>query len=402
MRLPELDKFKGKTVAIVMGTRPEVIKLASVVSALVKFPAINTVIINLGQHREMILQALETFEIKPDVDLALMEENQSLTSFTAKAIPILDSLYAETKPDIVVVQGDTTTAMVAALCAFYRKIPVCHVEAGLRTFDMFHPFPEEVNRRIISAATTLHCCPTNRARDNLLHEGISRESIFLTGNTVIDALNRVKKNEYMFKTAVLNTLDFEKKIIVVTVHRRENHGAPLKEICRALRDLTAMYPDIVIVYPVHLNPNVSQAVHQMLENCPGVYLIPPIPYEDQVNLMARCYLLLTDSGGLQEEAPSLGKPVLVLRKTTERPEAVERGHARLIGSHYPTIVEETSRLLNDPAAYEQMARCSDLFGDGRAGERIAEYIMHRCAPTQPMQRGPVDFNEPLGVAAADK
>lgn len=391
MRLPPLDKPDRKSVAVVMGTRPEVIKLASVVSALVKFPNIKTFVINLGQHREMILQALETFEIKPDVDLALMEENQSLTSFTAKAIPILDSLYAETEPNIVVVQGDTTTAMVATLCAFYRKIPVCHVEAGLRTFDMFYPFPEEVNRRIISAATTLHCCPTNRARDNLLREGISQENIFLTGNTVIDALHRVKKNEYTFKTAILNTLDYEKKIIVVTVHRRENHGAPLQEICHALRDLTAMYPDIVIVYPVHLNPNVSYAVHQMLENCPAVHLLPPLPYEDQVNLMARCYLLLTDSGGLQEEAPSLGKPVLVLRKTTERPEAVEGGHARLIGSRYRTIVAETSRLVNEPAAYEKMARCSDLFGDGRAGERIAENIMHRVRGDRAHTGGPVEF-----------
>jgi len=267
---------------------------------------------------------------------------------------------------------------------------------------MFHPFPEEVNRRIISAATTLHCCPTNRARDNLLREGIPLEQIFLTGNTVIDALHRVRKNEYVFKTPALNTLNYGKRIIVVTVHRRENHGPPLQEICKALRDLAELYPDVMIVYPVHLNPNVSQTVHRLLDGCPGVQLLPPIPYEDQVNLMARSYLLLTDSGGLQEEAPSLGKPVLVLRKTTERPEAVESGHACLVGAQHDTIVAETSRLLNDPAAYEQMAKHSDLFGDAHAGERIAECIIEHCSLTKPMQPDHADFREVSGVAATDK
>ena len=378
-----------------MGTRPEVIKLASVVSALQKHSAGKIVVINTGQHREMISQALETFGITPDVDLALMEENQSLAAFTAKAIPELDTLYGRIKPNIVVVQGDTTTAMVAALCAFYRQIPVCHVEAGLRTFNMFHPFPEEVNRRIISAATSLHCCPTNRARGNILREGIPEERVFLTGNTVIDALHRVRKDEYVFKTPILNTLNYEEKIIVVTVHRRENHGPPLREICFALRDLAEMYPDVRIVYPVHLNPNVSQIVHQLLNGCLRVHLLSPIPYEDQMNLITRCYLLLTDSGGLQEEAPSLGKPVLVLRKTTERPEAVEGGHARLIGVQHHTIVAETSRLLNDPDAYAQMARRSDLFGDAHAGERIAGYIMEHCTV-------PIELANVSRAAATDK
>lgn len=400
--LPLSDTANKKTVAVVMGTRPEVIKLATVVNALRQFSRCKIVVVNVGQHREMISQALETFGITPDVDLALMEENQSLAAFTAKAIRELDKLYGRIKPNIVVVQGDTTTAMAAALCAFYRRIPVCHVEAGLRTFNMFHPFPEEVNRRIISAATSLHCCPTNRARDNILREGIPKERVFITGNTVIDALHRFRKNEYVFKTRVLNTLNYEKKIIVVTVHRRENHGPPLREICFALRDLAEMYPDVRIVYPVHLNPNVNQIVHQLLDGSPGVHLLSPIPYDDQVNLMARCYLLLTDSGGLQEEAPSLGKPVLVLRKTTERPEAVEGGHARLIGAQHHTIVAETSRLLNDPAAYAQMARRSDLFGDAHASERIAGYIMEHCMVTRPSQPDPIELANVSRITATDK
>jgi UDP-N-acetylglucosamine 2-epimerase (non-hydrolysing) len=371
-----------KTIAVVMGTRPEVIKLASVVSALRKYSADKIIVVNSGQHREMISQALQTFGIIPDVDLALMAGNQSLSVLTAKAIPALDAFYTRIKPDFVVVQGDTTTAMAAALSAFYAKIPVCHVEAGLRTFNIFHPFPEEVNRRIISSVTTLHCCPTSRARENLLREGVPPEQIFLAGNTVIDALYWVRKDDYVFKTPLLNTLNYEKKIIVVTLHRRENHGAPLKEICLALRRLVELFPDVIIVYPVHLNPNVSRVVHELLADCPRVHLLAPIPYEDQVNLMAHCHLILTDSGGLQEEAPSLGKPVLVLRETTERPEAVESGQARLIGSRQSVIVAETSQLLSDPAAYELMAKPGDLFGDAHAGERIAKRIIDHCSHNQ--------------------
>lgn len=364
-----------KSVAVVMGTRPEVIKLASVISALQEYSTCEVIVVNTGQHREMLTQALETFGIRPQIDFALMEENQGLADFSAKSIPMVDKLYAQIKPSTVIVQGDTTTAMVAALCAFYRKIPVAHVEAGLRTFNIYHPFPEEVNRRIISTVATLHFCPTDRARENVLREGVPEEQIFTTGNTVVDALQWVKKKDYQFKTPLLNHLNYTKRIITVTVHRRENHGAPLREICLALRDLVSLFPDIEMVYPVHLNPNVNRVVRAVLEKSPRIHLLPPIPYEDQVNLMARSYLLLTDSGGLQEEAPSLGKPVLVLRKTTERPEVVESGHARLIGTARHKIVAEASRLLNDSTAYQKMARRSNLFGDGHAGERIAQSIM---------------------------
>lgn len=368
------------TIAIVMGTRPEVIKLASVLRALRQTPTAHVIVVNTGQHREMMEQALMTFGITPDVNLELMEAGQNLAEFLTKAIHSLSAVFARVNPGIVVVQGDTTTAMAAALCAFYANVPVCHVEAGLRTFDMHHPFPEEVNRRIITAATRLHCCPTKRARDNLLREGIAPRRIIVTGNTVIDALHLVRDERYVFQTDILNHLDYGQKLIVVTIHRRENHGARLAQICQALRDLAEMDSDLSIVFPVHLNPNVHDVVHQELAGFQNIHLVPPLPYGDQVNLMARSWLVLTDSGGLQEEAPSLGKPVLVLRDKTERPEAIEAGHARLVGAQREKIVRETRRLLTNTAAYRRMAKPSALFGDGRAGEKIVRRILALVEP----------------------
>jgi UDP-N-acetylglucosamine 2-epimerase (non-hydrolysing) len=319
----------------------------------------------------MLDQVLGLFGIRPDQDLDLMREGQTLTEITTRALALLDPYLAEIKPDLLLVQGDTTTTMAASLAAFHRRIPVGHVEAGLRTGDNDYPYPEEVNRRITSVIAARHFAPTPRARDNLVREGVPEDAILVTGNTVIDALLRV----VAMKPSRLPTLPRRgSRLVLVTAHRRENFGAPLEEILAALRDLAARYADVDLVYPVHPNPNVDGPVRKGLSGVPGIHLLPPLEYKAFSDLMAASTIILTDSGGIQEEAPSLGKPVLVLRDETERPEAIEAGVVRLVGPHRRAIVEEASRLLDDPDAYAAMANAVNPYGDGRAAGRILDAL----------------------------
>ena len=357
----------------IFGTRPEAIKMAPVVKELEKHPdKIESVVCVTGQHREMLDQVLSLFEIKPQIDLNLMEPNQTLASLTAKAITSLTDVIANVKPDVVLVQGDTTTAMIAGLASFYQKVPVGHIEAGLRTYDRYSPFPEEINRRLISVLATHNFAPTQTAVNALMDEGYPEESIFLTGNTVIDALLMTVKRDYELDLGFSPLSD---KLILVTAHRRENFGQPLENICTALKEITRCNPEVEIVYPVHLNPNVRSTVYQMLSNQERIHLIEPLEYENFVHLMNRSYLVLTDSGGIQEEAPALGKPVLVLRSETERPEAIEAGVVKLVGTDTKVIISETELLLHDEEEYAAMSKGISPYGDGHAAERIVKIIV---------------------------
>jgi len=327
-----------------------------------------------AQHREMLDPFLQLFEIKPDWDLNIMQPNQSLFDVTAKALMKLKEVLEEEKPDLVLVQGDTTTTFTAALAAYYLKIKVGHVEAGLRTLDKYNPFPEELNRRLVGHIADLHFAPTKRAKDNLLSEGIPESSIFVTGNTVVDALFMIlaqTKSEDYLPRALFHP---DCKLILVTAHRRESFGEGIANICLALREIVERASDVEIVYPVHLNPNVRKPVYRMLGGVERIRLIEPLDYISFVHLMKASYLILTDSGGIQEEAPSLGKPVLILRNTTERPEAVEAGAAKLVGTNPQRIVEETLRLLQDPLEYSKMANVPNPFGDGKASLRIVDIL----------------------------
>jgi UDP-N-acetylglucosamine 2-epimerase (non-hydrolysing) len=361
----------------VIGTRPEAIKMAPVIKELKKYPDdITSLVCATAQHREMLDQMLDVFDISPDYDLHVMQPDQSLSQLTARILTTLDEVIVKERPDWVLVQGDTTTVMVASLVAFYRRVKVGHVEAGLRTGDKFQPFPEEISRRIVDVLADLHFAPTERNRENLLREGVLPQTIMVTGNTIIDALmmtaHRVGERPL---DACIGNID-AKRLILVTAHRRENFGRPLANICRALREIAHHYQDDVhIVYPVHFNPNVLHPVHEMLGGVPNVSLIEPVDYETFVGLMSRAYLILTDSGGLQEEAPSLDKPVLVLRRVTERPEVTALGGARLVGTECEVIVRETVRLLEDPVAYTEMASVANPYGDGRASQRIVQAIL---------------------------
>jgi len=372
----------------VFGTRPEAIKMAPVVKELLKYPdRIDSRVCVTAQHRQMLDQVLGLFKIIPHIDLDLMEENQSLASLTGKAMGALTEVLERDRPDLVLVQGDTTTAMISALAAFYQKVPVGHVEAGLRTHDRYSPFPEEMNRRLISALASFHFAPTESARQALRREGASEESTFLTGNTVIDALLWVTGQEPSLETQSLlsrlglngSSVRFRGKTILVTAHRRENFGQPLENICFALRDLVSRNPDIQIVYPVHMNPNVRTPVQRILGGQERIHLIEPLPYEAFAHLMKRSYLILTDSGGIQEEAPTLGKPVLVLRQETERPEAVRAGTAKVVATEARDIVTATESLVSNRGEYEQMARTVSPFGDGHAAERIVNIILGKLA-----------------------
>lgn len=338
-------------------------------------PQVESVVCVTAQHREMLDQVLGLFDIVPDYDLDLMRPNQSLAALTGLALERLDKVIGEVKPDWVLTQGDTTTAMVASLAAFYHRVKVGHVEAGLRTWDKYQPFPEEVNRRIADTVADLHFAPTDQSRDNLLREGIPSASIIVTGNTVIDALLDVAARPYDWNSGPLAAVPRGKRIVLVTAHRRENFGAPLRAICAALRDVASFSPDLQIVYPVHLNPNVREVVHLELGSLPNVSLLPPLDYLPLVHLMKAAELILTDSGGIQEEAPGLGKPVLVLREVTERPEGLAAGTVRLVGTGRQQIRDETWRLLNDPAAYRSMANAVNPYGDGEASRRIIESIV---------------------------
>jgi UDP-N-acetylglucosamine 2-epimerase len=374
-----LDR-KGDThiVLCVFGTRPEAIKMAPVVHALKEAgPGLRPVVCVTDQHREMLDQVLDFFGISPDHRLGVMQEGQSPSQVAARILERLPAVLDAVQPDAVLVQGDTTTTVAAAMASFYAGIPVGHVEAGLRTYRKDAPFPEEVNRQMTTALAEWHFAATDWARDNLLLEGIPAEKIAVTGNPVIDALQWAARNLDRRNRNVLAELDGSRRIVLITAHRRESFGAPLVELCQALRDLVERNPDIELVYPVHLNPEVQVQVRSMLGECPRVHLLPPVDYCDLVDLLHRCHLVLTDSGGIQEEAPSLGKPVLVLRETTERPEGVEGGTARLVGTSREQIVAETERLLHDPASYARMARAHNPYGDGHAGERIAAYLWQR-------------------------
>jgi UDP-N-acetylglucosamine 2-epimerase (non-hydrolysing) len=375
-------------ISVLFGTRPEAIKLAPVVRALRGEAALDCRVCVTAQHREMVDQVLDAFDLVPDTDLDLMRPGQSLAQLTARSIEAIDEYLAREEPGLVLVQGDTTTVLCAALAAFYRKIPVGHVEAGLRTGDLSAPWPEEANRVLTTRLAALHFAPTERSRRNLLAEGVPAERIHLTGNTVVDALLWVLEKVRTHPPAIAALppaltapgVGAERPMVLITGHRRESFGAGFEAICRAIAMLARQFPDTAFVYPVHLNPEVREPVHRVLGACAGknVYLIDPLNYLEFVALMARATLILTDSGGVQEEAPSLGKPVLVMRATTERPEAVEAGTARLVGTDEQAIVAAVSRLLTDRAAYEAMARAHNPYGDGRAAVRIAAVCREFC------------------------
>ncbi len=372
----------------IIGTRPEAIKLAPVMLELQKAgDRFDSLLVSTAQHREMLDAVLRAFQLRPDRDLDLMQPNQTLADFTSRSLAALTRVFAEESPDAILIQGDTTTVMTAALAAFYQGIRVGHVEAGLRTFDRRHPFPEEVNRRIVSATADLHFAPTERARANLLREGLAADSVFVTGNTIVDAL-RLMPVEGPFEAERLRSLNLEgRRLVLVTAHRRENHGTPLRAICQALRELVEAFGDLEIVYPVHLNPNVQAVARGELGNCPRIHLVEPVGYPDLLRLMARSYLILTDSGGIQEEAPSFHKPVLILREATERPEVVEVGAGRIVGTNAERIVNEATRLLRDPKAYAEMSKALNPFGDGHAAERIVAILKEQVAEPGDTQPG---------------
>jgi len=370
-----------KKVIVVFGTRPEAIKMASLIPAL-RQAGIEVHVVSTGQHREMLQPILAWFEIFVETDLNLMKPGQSLAELSARALVALDAVFAQERPDLVLVQGDTTTAMAAALAAFYQRIAVGHVEAGLRTYNRYSPWPEEVNRNLISKLATYHFAPTPVNRANLLREQIAPESIFVTGNTVIDALlySSQKIDAEPVVPAGLEALftgsQKNKRVVLITGHRRENLGDGFTSICQAILRLATQFSDDCFVYPVHMNPGVRQVVMPMLGKQANVRLIEPLGYAEFVSLMKRSYLILSDSGGVQEEAPTLGKPVLVMRDTTERPEGVDAGVVRLVGTAEETIVEEVERLLHDPGAYRQMVAKQNPYGDGRAAEKIITGLLN--------------------------
>lgn len=367
-----------KKVMTVFGTRPEAIKMAPLALELAKRPEFEAICCVTAQHREMLDSVLDIFRLKPNYDLDVMEPRQTLSTITSKCLTGMDRVLEEAKPDLVLVHGDTSTTFAGALSAYYHQVAVGHVEAGLRTYDKYAPFPEEMNRVLTSSLADLHFCPTAGNRENLLREGRRPEDIFVTGNTVIDALKTTVQADYRFATDELNRLPYgEKKVLLVTCHRRENYGEPMKNICLALRQIAEEHRDVELVYPVHLSPVVREAVDRYLRGAPRVHLIAPLPADEMHNLMDRCYLVLTDSGGLQEEAPALGKPVLVLRRETERPEAVAAGTVKLAGVIQDDIVTMASRLIQDKYAYNEMARAVNPYGDGNACRRIADAIEWR-------------------------
>ena len=359
----------------VFGTRPEAIKMAPLALELSRRPELEAVCCVTAQHREMLDSVLDIFGLKPDYDLNVMEPRQTLSTIAAKCLNGMDGVLEQARPDLVLVHGDTSTTFAGALAAFYHKIPVGHVEAGLRTYDKWSPYPEEINRKLVGAIADLHFCPTVANRDNLARENITK-GVFLTGNTVIDALQTTVVKDFTFGSDVLNDLDYvNRKVILVTCHRRENYGQPMANIMTALRRVADAFPETELVYPVHLSPVVQEAANKYLNNHPRIHLTAPLDVREMHNLMARCHLVMTDSGGLQEEAPALGKPVLVLRKETERPEAVAAGTVRLAGVEEEVIFQMASQLLSDRAEYGKMAHAVNPYGDGHACRRIADAIV---------------------------
>ena len=380
-----MNKLK---VMSVFGTRPEAIKMAPLVKALQANDQIESVVCLTGQHREMLDSVMEIFRLTGDYDLHIMEKRQTLSTITTKTLLGMDEVLDTVKPDLVLVHGDTSTTFAGALAAFYHQVKVGHVEAGLRTWDKYSPFPEEMNRTLVGDIADLHFSPTKANADNLRRESIMGD-IFITGNTAIDAMRYTVKDDFTFPTALLNELDFKnRRIIAVTCHRRENYGKPMEDIMHAILEVVETHPDVEVVYPVHLSPAVRDCVFPLLGGHDRIHLIDPVDVEEMHNLIARCYMVMTDSGGLQEEAPALGKPVLVMRRETERPEAIAAGTAKLAGVEKDEIVKLANELLDDPAAYAGMAKAVNPYGDGHASERIVQAILWHFGRTE---QKPADF-----------
>lgn len=372
----------------IFGTRPEAIKMAPLINILQMDEYIESRVCVTAQHREMLDQVLEIFKIKPDYDLDIMKKKQSLSDITTDALKGLEKVIDKAKPDIVLVHGDTTTTFAGALASYYNKVNIGHVEAGLRTYNKFFPYPEEMNRKLVGAMADLHFAPTYNSKKNLKKENVDESVIFITGNTVIDALKTTIDKEYDFKNPILNKVDFSNRIILVTAHRRENIGKPLEDICFAIKQISRDYKDTEVIYPVHMNPGVREIVFDILGDRDRIHLIDPIDVVEMHNLMDRSYIILTDSGGLQEEAPSLGKPVLVLRSETERPEAIEFGTVKLAGTKMKNIYGLTSVLLDDDEEYYKMANAINPYGDGFASERIRDCLLYKF---KYKKERPIDF-----------
>lgn len=379
--------MKKIKIMIVFGTRPEAVKMAPLAITLKQNDIFDVKICVTAQHREMLDQVLSIFSVKPDFDLDIMKASQSLAYITSQVLNRTGDIIKSEKPDLVLVHGDTSTTFSAALSSFYAQVPVGHVEAGLRTYDRYSPFPEEMNRRLTSQLASIHFAPTQSNRENLLRENISK-NVFITGNTVIDAIHLTVKGKYTFHSHSLQNLSGARRTILVTAHRRENLGAPLEHICQAIKMTAENFKDVQIIYPVHLNPAVQQTAHSVLDGLPNVVLCEPLDVEDMHNLMARAYMVMTDSGGLQEEAPALGKPVLVLRTETERPEAVEAGTVKIAGTDTDNIYGMARELLQNTESYIKMSKAVNPYGDGKACRRIEKAIMFYFGLTS----RPADFN----------
>ncbi|MDR3595498.1 non-hydrolyzing UDP-N-acetylglucosamine 2-epimerase [Clostridium sp.] len=364
-----------KKIITIFGTRPEAIKMAPLVKELEKREQIESKVCVTAQHREMLDQVLELFDIKPDFDLNIMQTKQTLTGITSRVLEGLEEVFKEEKPDMILVHGDTTTTFAGSLAAFYQQIKVGHVEAGLRTFNKYFPFPEEMNRKLTGSLADLHFAPTKGSKENLLREGINEDDIYVTGNTVIDAMKHTVEEGYVFENDELNSIDFSKKVIMITAHRRENWGEGIENICIALNKIVEQNDDVELVYLVHLNPVVKDVVFERLGGKDRVHLLSPLDTKETHNLMSKSFMVMTDSGGLQEEAPHLGKPVLVLRDVTERPEAVEAGTVKLVGTDVDEIVNQANELLGNPEAYSKMSKSINPYGDGVASRRIVDAIL---------------------------
>ena len=380
-----MKKYK---IMSVFGTRPEAIKMAPLVKELGKYDDLESICCLTGQHREMLDSVMEIFKLQADFDLNIMEKRQTLSTITTKTLLGMERVMEQCKPDMILVHGDTSTTFAGALAAFYHQVPVGHVEAGLRTYDKYSPFPEEMNRTLVGDIADLHFSPTRANAENLRRESVAGE-IFITGNTAIDAMGYTVKADRKFQNELLNRLDFEHhRIIAVTCHRRENYGKPMEDIMSAIAEVVRTHEDVEVVYPVHLSPVVRECAQKYLGGKERIHLIDPLDVEEMHNLLARCFMVMTDSGGLQEEAPALGKPVLVMRRETERPEAIAAGTAKLAGVTYEAVLAEANRLLDDPAAYQAMAKAVNPYGDGHACRRIAQAIRWHFGLTD---ERPADF-----------
>lgn len=369
--------MKKTKIITIFGTRPEAIKMAPLIKKLKERTEFDVKVCVTAQHRQMLDQVLNLFSIKPDYDLNIMKTKQTLTGITSRVLIGLEDIFKKEKPDLILVHGDTTTTFAGALAAFYQKIKIGHVEAGLRTYNKYFPYPEEMNRKLTGALSDMHFAPTLGSKNNLLREGINENDIFVTGNTVIDAMKYTVEDNYVFENDELNNIDYKnKKVIMVTAHRRENWGKGIENICAAFKKIIEKNKDTELVYLVHLNPIVKDTVYRILGGTERVHLLPPLDTKETHNLMNKCYMVMTDSGGLQEEAPHLGKPVLVLRNVTERPEAVEAGTVRLVGTDTDKIIENANDILNNKDEYSRMEKSINPYGDGRASERITQSILY--------------------------